>query len=131
MQVGGQGGDDVVEGLRHRLERVVRSEDDVVVAEDFDGGVQRFPVVRQRVTPQLAGQPTRELGRVNRHAGDRRSLVESSNHRRQRASTVRQADSHFGPACERPARDQCRGCKRRLDRHPGTKAHSAVDGSLR
>jgi hypothetical protein len=62
MQVGGQGGDDVVEGLRHRLERVVRSEDDVVVAEDFDRCAQRFAVVGQRVTPQLAGQPARELG---------------------------------------------------------------------
>ena len=62
MQVGGQSGDDVVEGLRHRLERVVRSEDDVIVAEDFDGCVQRFAVVGQGVTPQLARPPTRELG---------------------------------------------------------------------
>ena len=62
MQVGGQGGDDVVEGLRHRLERVVRSEDDVVAPEDFDRCVQRFAVVGQGVAPQLAGQPTREVG---------------------------------------------------------------------
>ena len=62
VQVGGQGGDDVVEGLRHRLKRVVRSEDDVVGAEDFDRCVQRFTVVGQGVTPQLAGQPTREFG---------------------------------------------------------------------
>jgi hypothetical protein len=41
MQVGGQGGDDVVKGLRHRLEWVVRSEDDVVVAENLDRRVQR------------------------------------------------------------------------------------------
>jgi hypothetical protein len=61
LQVGGQGGDDVIEGLGHRLERVVRSEDDMIVAEDFDRGVQRFAVVGQGVTPQLAGQPTREL----------------------------------------------------------------------
>jgi hypothetical protein len=61
-QVGGQGGDDVVEGLGHRLERVVRPEDDVAVAEEFDRCVQRFAVVGQGVTPQLAGQPTRELG---------------------------------------------------------------------
>jgi hypothetical protein len=62
VQVAGQGCDDVVEGLRHRGEWVVRSEDDVVVAEEFDGCMQRFAVVGQGVTPQSAGQPTRKLG---------------------------------------------------------------------
>jgi hypothetical protein len=62
MQVGGQGGDDVVEVLRHRRERVVRSENDMVAAEEFDRCMQRFAVVGQGVTPQSAGQSTREFG---------------------------------------------------------------------
>jgi hypothetical protein len=50
-QVGGQVGDDVVEGLGHRRERVVGSEDHVVVAEDVDRRVQCRAVVRQAVAP--------------------------------------------------------------------------------
>jgi hypothetical protein len=60
MQVGGQGGDDLVEGLGHRRERVVGPEDDVVGAEDLDGCVQPAAVVCQAVAPQSAGQPTRQ-----------------------------------------------------------------------
>jgi hypothetical protein len=51
MQVGGQGGDDVVEGLGHRREGVVGSEDDVVAAKDFNRCVQRGAVVCQAVAP--------------------------------------------------------------------------------
>jgi hypothetical protein len=47
MQVGGQGGDDVVEWLGHRRERVVGSEDDVVAAEDLNSLLQRQVVVSQ------------------------------------------------------------------------------------
>jgi hypothetical protein len=130
-QVSGQGGDDVVEWLRHRLERIVRSEDDVIVSEDVDRCVQRFTVVGEGVTPQLAGQPAREFGRIGGYAADRRALVESSDHCRERAATVRQADSHLRPACECAARDQCRSCQRRLDRHAGTKAQSHVDHPVR
>ena len=62
MQVGVQGGDDVVEGLGHRREWVVGAEDDVVAAEDLDRCVQRLAVICQRVAPQPAGQPTRQVG---------------------------------------------------------------------
>jgi hypothetical protein len=46
MQVVGQGGDDVVEGLGHCRERIVGSEDDVVAAEGVDRRIQRCAVVR-------------------------------------------------------------------------------------
>jgi hypothetical protein len=36
LQVGGQGGDDVIDGLGHRREWVVGSEDDVLAAENVD-----------------------------------------------------------------------------------------------
>jgi hypothetical protein len=62
MQIGGQGGDDVVERLRHRGEGVVGSKDDVVVAEHVNRCVQRIAAVSERVTPQLAGLPTWKLG---------------------------------------------------------------------
>jgi hypothetical protein len=61
-QVVGQGGNDAVEGLGHRRERVVGSEDDVVAAEDVEGCMQRRAVVCQAVAPQPAGQPTRQVG---------------------------------------------------------------------
>ena len=61
-QVGGQGGDDVVEGPGHRRERIVGSEDHVVAAKHVDRRLQRRAVVRQAVAPQPAGQPTRQVG---------------------------------------------------------------------
>ena len=62
MQVGGQGGDDVVQRLGHRGERIVGSEDDVIAAEDIDRCVQRLTVVGQTVGPQSACLATRQLG---------------------------------------------------------------------
>jgi hypothetical protein len=62
MQSCGQCGDDVIERLGHRGERVVGAKDDVVVAEDLNGGQQRLAAVGQRVAPQPAGQPTGQLG---------------------------------------------------------------------
>jgi hypothetical protein len=62
LQVGGQGGDDVIEGLGHRREWVVGSEDDVVAAEDGDCCMQRVAVVRQTVAPQPPGYATRQVG---------------------------------------------------------------------
>jgi hypothetical protein len=62
MQLGGQGGNHVVEGLGHRREGVVGSEDDVVAAEDLDRCLQRSPVICQTVGPQPAGQATRQVG---------------------------------------------------------------------
>jgi hypothetical protein len=47
MQVGGQVGHDVVDGLGHRREGVVGSEDDVVATEDLYRCVQRPTVVCQ------------------------------------------------------------------------------------
>jgi hypothetical protein len=61
-QVGGQAGNDVVEGLGHRRERVVGSEDDVVASEDVDRCFQRWAVVSEAVAPQLAGQAARQVG---------------------------------------------------------------------
>jgi hypothetical protein len=46
-QVGGQVGHDIVDGLGHRREGVVGSEDDVVAAEDVNDHVQRSMVVCQ------------------------------------------------------------------------------------
>jgi hypothetical protein len=97
-QVGWQGGNDVVEGLGHRRERVVGSEYDVVASEDVDRCVQRWAVVCQAVAPQPTGQTAGQVGRLGGNAGDDRPFVESSDHRRQGASAVRQADSHFGAA---------------------------------
>ena len=126
LQVGGQGGDDVVDGLGHRREWVVGSEHDVVGAEDVDRRVQRLAVVRQTVAPQPSGQAARQLGRVGGHAGDDRAFVESSDHRGQRARAVRQADSDLGPALERTAGDECRCCQRRFDRHSCAEAQSEL-----
>jgi len=62
LQVGGQGGDDVIDGFGHRREWVVGSEDHVLAAEDLDRRVQRVAVICQRVAPQPAGQATRQVG---------------------------------------------------------------------
>jgi len=51
LQVGRQGGDDVIDGVGHRREWVIGSEDDVVTAEDVDRRVQRVAVVCQTVAP--------------------------------------------------------------------------------
>ena len=126
MQVGGQGGDDVVDGFGHRREWVVGSEDDVVGAEDVDRYVQRLAVVCQTVAPQLSGQATRQVGRVGGHAGDDRAFVESSDHRGQRASAVRQADSHFRSALECTVGDECRRRQRRFGRHSCAEAQSEL-----
>jgi hypothetical protein len=124
MQVGGQGGDDVVDGLGHRREWVVGSEDDVAAAEDVDRCMKRVAVVCQTVAPQPPGQATRQVGRVGGHAGDDRAFVESSDHRGQRATAVRQADSHFGSALECTVGDKGRRCQRRLGRHSCGEAQS-------
>jgi hypothetical protein len=47
MQVGGQVGNDVVEGLGHRRKGVVGSEDNVVTAEHLQRCIQRVPGVCQ------------------------------------------------------------------------------------
>jgi hypothetical protein len=62
MQVGWQGGDDVVERLGHRGEGIVGSEDDVIAAEDLDRRVQGLTVVGQTVGPQSACLATRQFG---------------------------------------------------------------------
>jgi len=62
LQVDGQGGDDVIDGLGHRREWIVGSEDDVVAAEDVDRCLQRVAVVCQAVAPQPPGQATRQVG---------------------------------------------------------------------
>ena len=62
MQVGGQGGDDVVERLGHRGEGIVGSEDNVIAAEDLDRRVQRPTVVCQTVGPQSTCLATRQVG---------------------------------------------------------------------
>ena len=62
LQVGGQGGDDVIDGLGHRREWVVGSEDDVVAAEDVDRGMQRVAVVCETVAPQPPRKATRQVG---------------------------------------------------------------------
>jgi hypothetical protein len=124
LQVGGQGGDYVIDGFGHRREWVVGSEDDVVATEDVDRCMQRIAVVCQTVAKQPPRQATRQVGRVGGHAGDDRAFVESSDHCGQRASAVRQADSHLWPTRQCAADDQCRRCQCGLDRHPGAEAHS-------
>jgi hypothetical protein len=62
LQVGGQGGDDVIEGLGHRREWVVGSEDDVLAAENVDRCMQGVAVVCQTVAPQPAGYTARQVG---------------------------------------------------------------------
>jgi hypothetical protein len=118
--------DDVVDGLGHRRKGIVRSEDDVIVAEDFDRRVQRFAVVGQAVAPQPARQPAWQVGRVCGHTGDSRPFVQSADQCRQRAAAVCQADSHPGPARERAADQQRRRCQCRLNRHPRAEAQSQL-----
>jgi hypothetical protein len=62
LQVWGQGGDDVIDGLGHRREWVVGSEDNVVAAEHVDRCLQRVEAVCQTVAPQPPGQATRQVG---------------------------------------------------------------------
>ena len=123
-QVCGKIGHDVIEGLGHRREGIVGSEDDVVAAEDLNCCVQRLTVICQRVAPQRAGQAARQIGGVGGGAGDDRPLVEPADHRRQPAAAVRQADSHFGSTRERAAGDQRRPGQCGLDGHPGAEAKS-------